>query len=83
MGIDMNKADIIKLLQDEKLVDEVVKKIVDDPEVLDELAGDVAEEIADYLEDDPAVRGKIINAAMESPDFKKRIIKELVNEIGD
>ena len=38
---------------------------------------------ADAIEDDPTVRKKIINAAMESPDFKKRIIKELVNEIGD
>ena len=83
MGMDINKADITELLQDKKLVDEVVKKLVDDPEVLDELAEDIAEEIAEYLEDDPTVRAKIINAAMESPDFKKRIIKELVNEIGD
>lgn len=83
MGMDISKADVLKLLQDKKLVDEVVKKVVDDPEVLDELAEDVADEIADYLEDDPTVRQKIINAALGSADFKKRIVKELVDEIGD
>ena len=83
MGIDINKADVLKLLQDDKLVDEVVKKVVDDPEVLDGLAEDVADEISDYLEDDPAIRQKIINAALGNADFKKRIIKELVDEIGD
>ncbi|MFH1519488.1 MAG: hypothetical protein ABIE75_02835 [Candidatus Omnitrophota bacterium] len=83
MGLDITKAEVVKLLQDEKLVDEVVKKVVDDPEVLDELAEEVAEEMADYLEDDPAIRQKIINAALGSADFKKRVIKELVDEIGD
>ncbi|MFH1519495.1 MAG: hypothetical protein ABIE75_02870 [Candidatus Omnitrophota bacterium] len=83
MGMDINKTDVLKLLKDDKLVNEVVKKVVDDPEVLDELAEEVAEEMADYLEDDPAIRQKIINAALGSPDFKKRVIKELVDEIGD
>ena len=83
MGMDINKVDVLKLLQDEKLVDEIVKKVVDDPEVLDELAEDIADEISDYLEDDPAIRQRIINAAIASPDFKKRVIKELVDEIGD
>lgn len=81
--MDINKADVLKLLEDEKLVDEVVKKIVKDPEVLDDLAEDIGEEIAEYLERDPKIRQKIINAALESPDFKKRIIKEIVDEIGD
>ena len=83
MGMDINTADVLKLLQDKKLIDAVVEKVVDDPEVLDELAEEVADEIADYLEDDPAIRQRIINAAIASPDFKKRVIKELVDEIGD
>ena len=83
MGMEINKADILKLLEDEKLVDEVVKKVVEDPEVLDDLAEDIGEEIAEYLEKDPKIRQKNINAALASPDFKKRIIKEVVDEIGD
>ena len=83
MGMDVNTADVMKLLQDEKLVDEVVKKVIDDPEVLDDLAEDIADEISDYLEDDPNTRQKIINAALESPGFRKRVVREIVDEIGD
>jgi len=83
MGMDINKTDVLKLLQDNALVNEVVKKVVDDPEVLDGLAEEVADEISDYLEDDPAIRQKIINAAIGSADFRKRVVRELVDEIGD
>lgn len=83
MGIDLSRSDILKLLKDESLVDEVVKRVVEDPDVLADLAEDLADEIADYLEDDPAIRQKLIDAAIGSADFRKRIIKELADEIGD
>lgn len=83
MGFDISRADIMKVLDDESLVDEVVKKVVDDPDVLADLAEDMADEIADYLEDDPVIRQKLMDAAIKSPDFKKRVIKELVDELGD
>lgn len=83
MGMDINKADVLNLLQDEKLIDNVVKRVVDDPEVLDDLAGEIADEMSDYLEDDPAIKQKIISAALGNADFKKRVVKELVDEIGD
>lgn len=83
MDIDITRADVQKLLQDDKLVDEVVRKVVDDPEVLEELAEEVAGEIADHLEDDPTIRQKIINAAIGNADFKKRVIAELAADISD
>lgn len=83
MGFNISRADIMKVLDDESLVDEVVKKVVDDPDVLADLAEDMADEIADYLEDDPAIRQKLMDAAIKNPDFKKRVIKELVDELGD
>ena len=83
MGMDINKADVLNLLQDEKLIDDVVKRVVDDPEVLDDLAEEIADEMSDYIEDDPAIKQKIIDAALGNADFKKRITKELVDEMGD
>lgn len=82
MGIEISRADIMKLLDDESLVDEVVNRVVDDPDVIADLAGDIADEISDYLEDDPAIRQKLMDAAIKSPDFKKRVIKELADELG-
>jgi len=83
MDIDITNADVSKLLQDGKLVDEVVKEILEDPEALDDLADKVAEEIADHLENDSVIKQKVIEAAIGNPDFRKRVVKELVDEIGD
>ena len=81
--MDIKETDIKKLLQDDKLIDEIVKKVVEDPKVLDELADDIADELSDYLEDDPAIRQKIIDAAIQSEDFKKRIVAAVRDELGD
>jgi len=83
MGMDISKADVQKLLQNDKLVDEVVKKVVEDPEVLKDLAEEVAEQISDYIEDDPVIKQKVINAALASPGFKQRVIKELAEGLND
>lgn len=81
--VDIGKYEALKLLQDENFVKEVISKVVENPGVLDELAEDVADELADVMEDDPVIKKKIIDAAITNPDFKKRIVKELINELGD
>jgi len=83
MGMDIKKEDVQKLLQNDKLVDEVVKKVVEDPEVLKDLAEEVAEQISDYIEEDPTIRQKVIKAALGSPGFKQRVIKELADGMSD
>lgn len=83
MGLDLSKADIQSVLQDETLVNDVVKKVIEDPEVLADLAEDLADEIAEQLEDDPVIRQKLITAAIKSPDFKNRVIRELADELSD
>jgi len=81
--VNIGKYEAMKLLQDENFVKEVISKVVENPEVLDELAKDVADELADIIEDDPTIKKKIIDAAITNPDFKKRIVKELIDELGD
>lgn len=83
MGMDISTDDIATLLKDNKLVDEIVKKVVNDPEALGELAEDVADQMADCLEDDPAIRQRILKGAFASSEFKKRVVEELIDEIGD
>ncbi|HHC24760.1 MAG TPA: hypothetical protein ENK58_05005 [Desulfobacterales bacterium] len=70
-------------MQDEKLIDAVIAEILDDPEALSEVAEDIADELADLLEDDPTFKKKLYSAAMEEGDFKKRIIKNMVKEMTD
>ena len=48
MGLNIEKSDVRRLLEDEELAEDVVKAIIDDPDALEELAEDVAEELSEY-----------------------------------
>ena len=61
---------------------DIAKAIAEDPEALSDLAEDIADEMEDELEDDPEFRKQVIDAAMASPDFKQKLVKELVDDIG-
>lgn len=81
MGM-IEKADAQKFLKDKAIMDEVVKQALDDPETIKDLASDVADKMSDLLEDDPEFKKQIMEAATESPDFRKRVIKELLNDMS-
>ena len=84
MGIiEIDKSDVRKLLQNPELVEEIAKGVMDDPAALDELAEDIADELSDVLEDDPDFRAKIIQSALGNEAFKSRLVKKLVAEFGD
>ena len=83
MGLDIEKSDVRKLLEDEELAEDVVKAIIDDPDALEELAEDVAEELSDMIEDEPELRRTIIDAAIATPVFRQKVVRELAKEIGD
>ena len=82
MGI-ADKAEVRKLLEDPKLVDEITKTVLENPSALNALADDVAGELSDVLEDDPDFRSKIIQAAMGNETFKSRLVKKLAEEVAD
>ena len=70
------------LIQDKKLVDEVVRNVIEDPKAMEDLAEEIADDIAGALEDDPVFKTRLVEAAMKSPELKKRIIQELLEEMG-
>lgn len=80
---DLTKQQIAKLLKDEKLMGEIIDKVVSDPEVVKELAEDIAEELADTLKQDSGFREKLLAAAGKNASFKKRLLEEVANEIAD
>lgn len=82
MGYDIAKEDIKALLKDEKLIAHIVRKITQDKQALEDLADNVAEQLASTIEDNPEVKKRIIKAALSNPAFKQKIIKRLVDELG-
>jgi len=83
MGYEISKEDVQVFLKDKKLMTEVVKKVTEDEEVLNGLASDIAEELSSAMEDDPNMKKRIMKTALASPGFKQKIIKNLVEELGD
>ncbi len=77
----LDKADVRELLKDQGLMADVAKAVVEDPEAMDDLAEDIADKLSDELEDDPELKKKIVEAAVASPDFRKRIIRKLVEDL--
>lgn len=82
MGFNINAADVLDLLTDKKLMDEVVEKVLDDPDTMDDLAGSIAEELSDIMQDDPRFTSKVMSSAMKDASLKKRIIKKLVDDLS-
>lgn len=82
MGLGITTADVQNLLQDDKLIDALVEQVLDDPDAMDDLAGSIADELSDAMENDPRLTGKLLGAAMKDSSLKKRIIKKLVDDLG-
>ena len=81
MGL-LDTADVQRLLADPNLRSDIAKAVAENPSVLDDLAEDVADDLGDALEDDSELKKQIIDAAMASPEFKKKVVKELLDDLG-
>ena len=78
----VDSTDVKRLLDDPEFKTDIAKAVAEDPDALEDLAEDIADELEDELEDDADLKKQIIDAAMASPDFKKMLIKELIDDIG-
>ncbi len=82
MGL-VQETDVRTLLQDKTLVNNIIQAVAKAPEVMSELAEDVADELGEQLQKDVGFRKKIVAAATSTPKFKTQVIKTLVEEITD
>ncbi len=79
----LEDTDVQTILKDKTLVNQLIKAVVNDPEAMSELTEDVASELGDQLQKDAGFRKKMVEAATSTPEFKKQVIKTLVEEITD
>ena len=80
MGL-IQESDVGRLLQDEKLMEQVVNGLVEDSQTMDALADEIADKVQDALGDDPHMRERLINAAIANESFKKRLVAKLIDEL--
>ncbi len=82
MGM-IQASDVKELLRDKELISEIAVAVVEDPNMLDSLANDIAEEIDEEMENAPELRKQIIDAAMALPEFRKELASKIVDEDDD
>jgi len=75
--------EISTFLQDEEFTNEVIKQAVANPEVIEDLAEGIADELSDFMEDDPQFRNRLVTEALKRGDFRQQVIDKLVEEIND
>jgi hypothetical protein len=81
MGI-VDATDVRRLLQDPEFKSDIAKAVAENPGALDDLAEDIADELEEELEGDAELKKMIIDAAMASPVFKQKLMKELIDDLG-
>ncbi len=80
---NLTKSEISTFLQDEKFTNEVIKQAVANPEVVEDLAAEIADELSEFMEDDPQFRQRLVTEALKRDDFKQQVIDNLIEELND
>ena len=81
MGL-IQEGDVGTIIQDPALLDDLVKALVEDSDTMNSLADDIADKLQDALEDDPAMRRRVVEAAIGNSVFKQKVITKLVDELS-
>jgi len=63
------------------LLKDILPSVLEDYKVKEEILKEVVEEVSDLLEDDPVLRGKVIKAALQKPEFRSRVANYVAKEL--
>ena len=78
----LQEGDAEKFLKSSKIVDEIVNNVVKDPRMVNDLADEVADQLEDLIEEDGGLMNKILSAASENKEFRNRVVKQLSTKLS-
>ena len=78
----LKDGDAVKLLQNSEFVNEVVAKVLGDPQMISDLADEVADQLEDVLDADGKVRDMILASASGNDQFRSQVIEKLSRKLG-
>ncbi len=76
------EGDAEKFLKNSKIVDEIVSNVVKDSRMINDLADEVADQLEDLIEEDGGLMNKILSAASENKEFRNRVVKQLSTKLS-
>lgn len=63
------------------LLKDILPSVLEDYKFKEEILKEIVEEVSDLLEDDPVLRGKVIKAALQKPEFRSRVANYVAKEL--
>ena len=69
--------DVRYLLSDKEITDEVVKKLVKDIDLVENLSDEIAKKVSKELKHDYTFRKNVIFAAVKNQEFKRLLINKI------
>ena len=78
----IKESDIERLMENEELISDVAKGLVEDPDTMDALVTDIADKLEDEMDNSPALRQKIVDAAVANEQFRKKVVAKLAAELS-
>ncbi|MCH8011571.1 MAG: hypothetical protein IIA61_06430 [Candidatus Marinimicrobia bacterium] len=77
------KTDVIKFLENENIRNEIIDYALRDSNMTNKIVEDLGDEIADILKDDPAFRQRLLSITAAKPEFREKIITNLIKAFRD
>ena len=71
-----------KILQDPKIADDIALRLSSDPEVVAELADELADVLEDAIKEDDGLRQKILLSMSGNVTFRRRLLQEVSKKLG-
>ena len=75
--------EISTLLDDKGFTREVIEQALVHPEVMADLAEEIADELSDLMEDDPGLRRRLVSQALKTDGFRQQVVAKLIDELSD
>jgi len=82
MGLNISQSDVLNLMNSKQFMNAVIKKAVDDPEIMDDLTDSIADELSDILEGNTEITSRLLEEAMTDPSTQKKIIEKCLDNLN-
>jgi len=80
MGM-IEASDVVKALEDKTFIDQLIKEAVGDPDFMSGMGEDIAQEISDVLQDDPAFKRRLVESAVQDEGVRQTLVKQLLDDL--
>ena len=76
--MDLKPEDLDAILSDPRVTGEILKVVLSNVDVMEDLLREISQELEQSLDRNPAYRRRFMNTVMANPEFRGRVVREIV-----